>query len=666
MLLLLACTGAVAPDTPAPPDSPADSAPDTAPDLTPFTVDVTVTLDGAPAADTLVMQGGGHTRWTTDADGRATVTVDPTIVGDIVVLAAHPEARAYGEEVDGPGELTLALERFDASDNEAYVFNDPGPESHEGTNTAQCNHCHIEIHRTWWPSAHRTSASNPVVHDLYAGTAASLSADLCTAAGGAWGEATEPGTGATVDRCLVGLGVRTDTDGTGACADCHAPGIDGALGGRDLLEATGIAYDSGVHCDVCHHVADVDLDAPPGVAGRLRIVRPSEEPYTPGLGDWLPLTFGPWPDVLNPRMGAVYSPLFHEARLCAGCHEQDQEVLVDAPIDLARWPDGRLPIHSTYAEWEAGPMNPSAPCQSCHMPPLPGVGNGADIYNELDDVSVGIASGWERLPGDVRAHAFYGPRQPDSGMLGLAAAVDIAATVSDGTLVADVTVTNVGPGHAIPTGEPLRALLLLVEASCDGAALVPTGGDVVPDFGGALDTRAAGEDWARWPGAAVGDVIRVVRRTGAWHDYTGHGPFGDGTFDAAAKGLPVEAYVGAATITAVDGDLVTLDAPLPDGDIAYRTGATGTQAYAGAPGFGFARVLVGADGARMVPHFAAVDVASDNRLLPTASWTSTHHFAAPCADPEVRATLLHRNYPLALATERGWTVTDQVMDEAVR
>ena len=74
-------------------------------------------------------------------------------------------------------------------------------------------------------------------------------------------------------------------ENTGGCADCHAPGINGALGGRDLLEATGYAYSYGVHCDVCHKVEDIDLDAAPGVAGRLKILRPTEASPSPGCGD---------------------------------------------------------------------------------------------------------------------------------------------------------------------------------------------------------------------------------------------------------------------------------------------------------------------------------------------------------------------------------------------
>ncbi len=48
--------------------------------------------------------------------------------------------------------------------------------------------------------------------------------------------------------------------------------MDGQIGGRDLAEATGVALDYGVHCDVCHRVEAVDLGGAPGVAGRLKLL----------------------------------------------------------------------------------------------------------------------------------------------------------------------------------------------------------------------------------------------------------------------------------------------------------------------------------------------------------------------------------------------------------
>ncbi|MCA9545247.1 MAG: hypothetical protein KC613_12675, partial [Myxococcales bacterium] len=174
-------------------------------------------------------------------------------------------------------------------------------------------------------------------------------------------------------------------------------------------------------------------------------------------------------------------------------------------------------------------------------------------------------------------------------------------------------------------------------------------------------------DWTRWPGAAVGDLIRVIRRPGGWRDDPATGPFAD--FTPAQKGLPVEQVAGEVAVTAVDGDRVTLAAALPEGDVAYRVRPGGEAAgLAGAPGHGFARVTVGPEGRRMVPHFRAVDLASDNRLPPHTRVTTEHRFAAPdgCATPQVRARLLYRPYPRWLAQERGWAMPDRVIAEVIR
>ena len=660
---------------------------------------VTVTLDGAPVEGAVVTQGGNPARWTTGADGTALVSLDTAVRGAVTIMAAHPEARNSGEELgDNPAEvderlaspIEIPLLRYDPNDNPDYVFLDPGDPDHRDS-TGQCAHCHLSLNDAWYRSAHRSSASNPVVHDLYAGAAAAWSDEAsCVAAGGQWWEGLEPGTGSRGYRCYVGDGalpaLNTDCgevspcDGvatqTGGCADCHAPGLDGVLGGRDLLEATAFAYSYGVHCDVCHRVESVDLDAAPGVAGALKLLRPSEVSTSPVLGDWEPLTFGPYPDVINPKMGSVARDHFLGAEFCGGCHQLTQAPAVPGTAaDPARWPDGEIPIQTTYAEWKAGPYASGAPCQSCHMPPDAGAGNSADLGRELPDDVIDSSTGWYRPPGTVRLHTWTGPRSPDSPMLRLAGALSVTTALEDGAdgeeLVVSATVTNAGAGHAFPTGEPMRHLVLHLQVTCDGAPLAATGGDAVPDMGGWLDRKEAGEDWMSWPDASPGDVLRVVRRTGAWHDYTGYGPFGDGTFSAEDKGMPVEEVVGQATILAVDGDAVTLDQPLPDGDIVYRGEADAlpddgdpSSAVAGAPGFAWGRVMVDAEGDRGVPGFLAVDVASDNRLLPQQSWTSTHRYAHPCAAPEVVARLTYRSYPLSLARERGWDAIDRLVAEA--
>jgi hypothetical protein len=651
---------------------------------------VRITLDGEPTAGVSVFQGGTTDRYETNASGEALVPIDMSVIGELWMLAAHPEARTGFVEIipDEDSDLAIDLTRFDPSDNTDYGFENPGSPTDRG-DTGRCAHCHKTINEAWHGSPHRTAASNVWVQDLYAGTAAALTSEqTCLAAGGSWWQGLVPGTSDTGMRCYLGHGALPDLnddcgivascDGvaseTGLCADCHAPAIDGQLGGRDLLEAIGLAFETGVSCDLCHKVEGIDLDASPGVGGRLRLVRPSEEPASLLLGAWQPLTFGPFDDVASIRMGGVQRDHYTNGEICAGCHQLDQPVLVPGKTaDTSRWPNGTLPVHTTWQEWKAGPLADQAPCQSCHMPPDPTAGNSADLGNVIDDVEPSVVAGWYRPPGSVRTHSWVGPRTPESLLLELAASVDVSSTLANGELTVEATVRNVGPGHALPTGEPLRHLLLRVDARCEDTSLEPIGGDVLPSWAGALATQESSGDWLNWPGASSGEQIAVMRHTGDFHDYVGTGPFGDGTFDAQAKGLPVEQLVEVFTITAVDGDLVILDGPLPQGDSAYRLAADSWPAddepavgVAGRPGFAFAKVLADADGTPMVPHHRAVDVVSDNRLLPGESWTSTHVFEATCESPSIHAVLLYRSAPLALAQQRSWNLADQVMAEVSR
>lgn len=652
----------------------------------PYEVNVRVTQDGVAKEGATVMQAGSAIQQLTDALGEAVVAIDIAIPGDRMVVASSVNARSKGADapvLEDGDVIEVALTTIVVGDNEAYTFEDPGTPSDNGT-TAKCAHCHPSQVNDWVRSPHRTSALNPVVQDVYAGTSAAITtAAACTTVGGTWAAGIGPGAVPGVSRCYLGGGTLPDLNPTcvggvaceldatafGACADCHAPGIDGVLGGRSLLEAEGFAYDYGVHCDVCHKVESLDLSAPAGVAGRLRIQRPLEGPS--GTFEWLPLTFGPFVDVINPRMGATARDHFQQPEFCAGCHELMQEVLVPgASIDTTRWPDGTLPIHTTFSEWQNGPFAGVAPCISCHMPPDAEAGNGADIP---DPENASITFGWMRPQGSIRRHQWGGPRQPETGLLDVAGAVFIDHAVDAGALTANVTVKNVGPGHALPTGEPLRSMVMYVRARCGADAQPAVGGDVVAPFSGALDQRTSADDWNTWPGASVGDVVRVLQSTGGHHDYVGYGPFGDGTFDAAQKGMLAWDYVGQSTVISVNGDQVAFDAPLPAGDLALRGVVVAFGAdhdtplpTAGAPGFAFARVLADVSGEVMVPHHRAVDVVSDNRILPQQSWTSTHRFVVTCADPVVDVELVHRAWTPSLGASRGWSGGETLMEASTK
>jgi hypothetical protein len=646
---------------------------------------VRVLLDGEPTSGVLVVQGGTQLSWRTGEDGFAQVSLNTGLDGEIRVIASHPNARVRSAEIYEGIELpvTLSLTRFNPTDNEEYRFQDPG-EPRRRNSTAQCGHCHITINRSWYDSPHRTAASNTKVQDIYAGVATARDTqEDCENAGGRWRQGLAPGTRENIMRCYIGRGTLPDINDDcgdentcdevatayGQCADCHAPAMDGQLGGRDLLEASGFAYQYGVSCNVCHQVERVEMDREPGVAGRLRVVRPSDPgSITLGANGWLPLTFGPSHDSPNPRMGSVQRDHYRDATICAGCHQQHQPPLVPgAELDRVRWPDGRLPMQSTYEEWRTGALGEATRCQSCHMPPDALVSNGAD-KQRFPLATVGIQGGWLRPPGAVRQHSWLGPRQPQSRLLQLAAGVFVRpGAVVDTRAEVAVEVRNAACGHAMPTGEALRSLVLKVEAFCDEVPLLAVGGDAVPSFAGYADIKHTGTDWTRWPGAVVGDRIRVIERSGQWHDYTGFGRFGADGFSPEQKGMAVEHVVGEVIIVAITDGISTFDEPLPMGTLAYRISeTTAERVQAGQAGFAFARVMTDTEGNLMVPHHVAVDVVSDNRLLPQASWTTNHVFESPCAAPQFKATLLYRAFPIYLSSERKWGTEDIIMTEARR
>ena len=647
------------------------------PDVVPVTV--TVLLDGQPAQNATVLQGGLPERWATGPDGRVVVEVDRRIDAQLWILASLPEARIWGTQIEpeAPQDaVTIELDSLNEQDNPAYQFKDPGtPERNDST--AMCAHCHVTMVEDWFASAHRESARDPQVQDLYAGAAEGLDEQGCLEVGGTWAVGRDPGTEGTAPRCYVGEGVLPALNGCdvgpceesptafGGCADCHAPGMNGVLGGRDLHDALGHAFEYGVHCDVCHRVESVELGAEAGTAGRLKMKRP----FGPGAFGFpeRPLTFGPYDDVMLGVMGAVQRDVYTEGDFCAGCHQLDQEVLVPGvEIDTARWPDGRLPIHSTYAEWLDISQGVGLPCQDCHMPPDEAVSNAADL--QMLDLRPTMVTGWVREAGEVHRHSFEGPTG-ENALLRNAAFVSVQDSLTEGVLTAAVSVTNTSFGHALPTGEPMRSVLLHVRAQCADEELVGSG-PALSDVAGALVIKESDEDWTIWPGAQVGQVVRVIRRPGGYWDDMGFGPFGESGFAPEEKGLPVEEVVGQSTITSMNGDVATFDRSLPSGDRALLGELPATtsdtrqmRALAGAPGHAFARVLVGPDGSRQVPHFLAVDVSADNRLPPQRQWTGTWTFDASCAEPTVRASLLYRAWPLALSRERGWDGSDVVITE---
>src|SRR5439155_17283988 len=101
----------------------------------------------------------------------------------------------------------------------------------------------------------------------------------------------------------------------------------------------------GVHCDFCHKIAGVSLAKLGQEHGRFayQMLRPKEGQ----------LFFGPLDDA--GRGEETFSPLYHESRYCASCHEG---TVLGAKV------------YTTYSEWLASPARKQGKqCQDCHMQP---------------------------------------------------------------------------------------------------------------------------------------------------------------------------------------------------------------------------------------------------------------------------------------------------------
>lgn len=199
---------------------------------------------------------------------------------------------------------------------------------------------------------------------------------------------------------------------TTSCDRCHAPL-------RQIAAADPVAAE-GVNCDVCHTIASVQVGRVGGAGFTLRVddaVR-----YGP-LCDAKPHYFH--------SMGC--SPLHQAGEFCAACH--DWSVKLPSGAALAIYPE--------YREWlEDSAGGSGLPCQRCHMP-----GERAEV-----------AVGWPERFG-VPMHTFLG--RGDLRRRALTGRARI--TSSAGRLTVNVSLTNSGAGHAIPTGLPERQLRVEVE-----------------------------------------------------------------------------------------------------------------------------------------------------------------------------------------------------------
>lgn len=195
------------------------------------------------------------------------------------------------------------------------------------------------------------------------------------------------------------------------CLRCHAPMT---TYNRDYFLELGVTRE-GVSCDFCHTITAVHLDRP-------------DNPYSidPGLVKRSVIR-----QADSPAHEVAYSELHGTSEFCGGCHNYVS-------------PSGSG-IMTTYDEWKRSPYaTEGTQCQDCHM-----VLSAGRVVEERVKSSAT----------QIHLHRLI----HDTDQLRSALTVEITESrrTAD-SFVVEVTVENVGSGHAVPTGMPSREVVLSV------------------------------------------------------------------------------------------------------------------------------------------------------------------------------------------------------------
>ncbi len=435
--------------------------------------------DSGPLAGSVVrLQTETHFT-VTDAQGRFELTIPPP-QQDVRITAWMPGYLTGWATIPGGTEGTLEVvitpTRHYATDNPDYNWF-----SHEGASgSLSCSHC-MPCYTEWRLDAHSQSALNPRFLSLYNGTTLTGRLGVPTA------YRFDPDLGIDVPVAPslgqgeggVGPGFRLDfPDQGGNCAACHVPGAAARSGNAhntDIQTISGIDTE-GVFCEFCHKIGEVRVNPVTGLPNpdlpgvlSMRLYRPEADQQ---------LFFGPFDDVAR---RVSYLPLQEQSRFCASCHFG------------AFW---GVVMYNSFGEWLDSPYSDpetGRTCQSCHMPPV--------SYDYFVYPAMG---GLHRDPARILSHTM--PGALDEAFLQTTAEVEIEAVRDGDALAVTVRVTNTGAGHHIPTDNPLRNVILLVNAlDAEGNPLAFLDGATIPAWGGVGDPTQG--YYAGLPGVLYAKVL---------------------------------------------------------------------------------------------------------------------------------------------------------------
>jgi hypothetical protein len=445
---------------------------------------VVVDEDGPVAGATVRIQGTENVVQT-DPQGR--FRLDGLPEGQAVVVSAWQAGYycAKTEAIYPPaGEITLQLQPYQMEDNPAYNWIPPVGEN-------SCYSCKPGVTQVWLENdAHAGAASNPRFLTMYKGSDVYGNQSMPTQYGSSPDYGDFP-LRPDPSKPYFGPGYRLDfPDSDGNCAACHLPGVavDDPYGTDPHTASDADAF--GIHCDFCHKIAAVKLDAGtglpyPNMPGVLSMDVRRPFPDDPQR---FQLFFGSFDDDNVPEED-TYLPLIEESAFCAPCH---YGVFWDTVI------------YNSYGEWLASPYSDplkGKTCQDCHMP-TPTLLHGQPISNVAPE-----KGGIERNPATIHAHTF--PGAADETLLQNALTLEANVILDDAHITVSVTITNDQTGHHVPTDSPLRQLILLIQAQdSQGELLTFLKGPLVPEWGGVGDPQDG--YYAGQPGTAYARILEEV------------------------------------------------------------------------------------------------------------------------------------------------------------
>lgn len=203
-------------------------------------------------------------------------------------------------------------------------------------------------------------------------------------------------------------------DARKVCLECHSP--VGVKTGDFRLRSK-VSWE-GVTCDYCHSVQEVTFGG--------RNPKPRVE--------FSLIKSGPLKDVVSSAHATAYSAVHTSSEICAPCHEYRNAL--------------GFPVLTTYSEWKNSRFGKEGrTCESCHM---------YQVAGEVVDPRIQQTS-----LAKINLHQMPGSHSIDQ--LNRTIKAQLTTEHRGGSLEVIVDVANVAAGHYVPTGSPMRQVILDVK-----------------------------------------------------------------------------------------------------------------------------------------------------------------------------------------------------------